>query len=97
MNRTAYILTFDRDDNLDYKSFHKLLINCPSVITWWHYIKSCYILISETKNATILQQEIKGIIPNKRFLLIEVNLKNRNGWLPLEAWEWIRKQTLKIK
>lgn len=96
MSRTAYILTFDRDDNLDYKSFHDSLISCPTVITWWHHIKSCYILIADTKNATVLQQEIKGIIPNKRFLLLEVNLENRNGWLPLQAWEWIKKQTFKI-
>lgn len=96
MSRTAYILIFDRDDTLDYKVIHDSIISCQSVITWWHYIKSSYILISDTDNATILQQEIKAVIPEKRFLLIEVNLKNRNGWLPLAAWDWIKKQTLKI-
>lgn len=96
MYRRAYILTFDRDDNLDYKKIHDKIINLPSVITWWHYIKSSYILISDTNNASKLNSEILRVIPNKRFLLVEVNLKNRNGWLPNEAWYWIKKQLTKI-
>lgn len=96
MYRRAYILTFDRDDNLDYKAIHEGIVNSQSVINWWHYIKSSYILICNTNNATTIQKEIIDVMPSKRFLLVEVNLQNRNGWLPQEAWDWIKAQTEKI-
>jgi len=96
MYRKAYLLTFDRDDNRNYKVVHDKLINLPSVITWWHYIASCYILISDTNTASKLTSEIVKVLPNKRFLLVEINLNNRNGWLPVEAWTWIKKQVGRI-
>jgi len=97
MYRRAFILTFDRDDNLNYKDIHDNIITSPSVITWWHYIKSSYILIVDTNDVSKLNKEIVNAMPDKRFLLIEVNLKSRNGWLPPKAWEWIKAQSVKLK
>lgn len=96
MKRKAYMLIFDREDSLDQKSIHERIVNSPSIISWWHYIKSSYIIIATTNNATVLQKEILEAMPNKRFLVIEVNLKNRNGWLPNDAWEWIKNQSQNI-
>lgn len=95
-NRVAYILTFDREDNLNYKDIHDKIIAIEGITNWFHYIKSSYIFITTITSATTLQEQIMKIIPSKRFLLVEVNLKNRNGWLPPEAWSWIKKQTEKI-
>ena len=61
MYRRAYILTFDRDDNRNYKAIHDKIVNLPSVITWWHYIKSSYIIIASTNSATELNNEILKI------------------------------------
>ena len=89
--RKAYILTFDRDDSRDYSKLHDNITALPEILNWFHYVKSSYILISSIPNATKLNNEIMPIMRNKRYLLIEVNLDNRNGRLPSEAWEWIRK------
>ena len=91
MARTAYILTFDRDDLRNYQIIHDKIISLPDIVNWWHYIKSSYILIASTSNASNLQNQIKAVIPNKRFFLVEVDLINSNGWLPPKAWDWIRK------
>jgi hypothetical protein len=97
MARRAYILTFDRDDEVDYKEFHNKLTTLPSVITWWHYIKSSYILISNLTNATTLNAEIIQLLPKgKNILLMEVNMKNRNGLLVKDAWDWLAKETTRI-
>lgn len=93
MTRKAYILSFDRDDNLDYVAFHKQLTELPNVLTWWHYIKSSYILISDLTSSTELNRQIMAIAPKKRFFLVEINIKNRNGWLPPQAWEWLKKES----
>jgi hypothetical protein len=88
--RRAYILTFDRDDNIDYLKFHNNLVALNSIETWFHYLKSSYILISKY-SATQITNDILNLIPGKRFIVIELNLKNRNGILPNEAWNWVQK------
>ena len=93
MRYKAYILTFDRDDDLDYLDFHEILTEQPEIISWFHYLKSSYILISDEMNAKALSLMVGDIVPGKRFLIVEVKLRNRNGWLPRDAWDWLRKHT----
>lgn len=96
MVRRAYILVFDKDDFRDYNKIHNLLTTLPEIVSWFHYIKSSYILIATTENATALSKSVKRIFHGKRFLIVEANLKDRNGWLPQQAWEWLRKQVEKL-
>lgn len=92
MKNTAYILTFDRSDSLNYKAIHDKIIKMDGLVNWFHYIRSSYILIHKEEKAYPLTKKIESIMPNKRFFLVEINLNNRNGWLPKEAWEWLNKQ-----
>lgn len=95
MYNKAYILTYDTGgilDNFDYKKFHDTLISTKGIINWWHYLESSYIIIT---NASISAKNVSEFVsenmPNKGFLVCELNLKNHNGWLPKEAWDWIDK------
>ena len=97
MNRHAYILVFDRDDFLDYTNIHNKIISIEGVVNWFHYIKSSYILITEDSSARAFAKKIQPIIPNKNYLLVEINLENRQGCLPQRAWDWIYKQVDKMK
>ncbi|MDE6507378.1 MAG: hypothetical protein K2L04_02805 [Alistipes sp.] len=96
-NRFAYILSFDRDDVRDYQKIHREIITMSGIINWFHYIKSSYILISDNSSATEVSRNIRQIMPKKRFLLLRVDLKHRNGLLPQKAWDWIQKQDKVIK
>ena len=95
MSKYAYALMFDIDDNLDYSEVHKQVTTIPSLLSWFHYLQSSYILISESDSNELTQYLIK-IIPNKRFLLFRIDLSSRNGWMPKEAWEWIEKKAREI-
>ena len=90
MKKKAYILTYSREPGNDYSLFHKQLVELPEIITWSHYIKSSYILITEISTATKLNKLILPLMPNNRFLLIEVKLDNRNGRLPVAGWNWFK-------
>lgn len=97
MARKAYILTFDRDDEVNYKEFHKNLTELPEILTWSHYIKSSYILISNQESASELNNRIIELVPDsKSILLMEVNLNNRNGQMVKSAWDWFKKEGQKI-
>lgn len=93
MNYKVYIINFDKDgvyDKFDYNKFHNDLITTKGIINWWHYISSSYIIITEWNVlANQVTELVQDLMPNKKFFVCELNLKNHNGWLPEDAWEWI--------
>lgn len=94
--KKAFILIFDKDDNINYKEFHDKLITLENITNWWHHLKSCYILIT-TDNLTTLNKKILPLLPeNKAFLLIETNLSSYTGKHYPKAWEWIKREREKI-
>jgi hypothetical protein len=100
MYRKAYVINFDKDgvlDSFDYKKFHDTLTTATGIISWWHYLQSSYIIIVEYNiTATNISDFVKEHMPNKYFFVSELNLKNHNGWLPQEAWDWVNKFTNQI-
>lgn len=85
----VYLLAFD-----PYKTnateLHNIIKNNLYVSNWWHYLGSAYLLQSSYTLETIRADIIKKW-PNQNFLLIEVKLNNSDGWLPKDAWDWIKK------
>ena len=80
-------------DGLNAKKFHKDLTTANGVNAWWHHIDSLYILkVDYGITSTDIADYIKSIAPKKQFFVIEISLKNYNGWLPADAWEWLKKQ-----
>lgn len=96
MNNYAYALMFDIDDALNYSDIHNKITSMPNLYSWFHYLRSSYILISSCDNEE-LAENIRKIIPNKRFLIFKVDLSTRHGWLPREAWDWIEKMRSEIE
>lgn len=95
--RYAYMLSFDRDNSIDYNALHNQITSLSCVLNWFHYIKSSYILITYYSSADSFAKELYSIFKNKDFILVELNLLNRQGWLKKEAWAWIQKQCDKTK
>ena len=95
MSKFAYVLMFDTDDDLDYNTIHNKIIIIQGLYSWFHYLQSSYVLIYDS-NSSDLAAKIREIIPNKRFLIFEVDLSTRHGWLPKDAWDWIEKMRTEI-
>lgn len=87
MNK-IYILVFD-PYKTNSMALHEVIKNSPYALTWWHFIGSAYLIKSQYTLGTIHQQ-ILNEWPNQFFMLTEVDLKNSDGWLPKEAWDWIK-------
>lgn len=92
-DRYAYALIFDRDDQTDFKQLHDKLVSLDCIKNWFHYIKSAYILISDKTTANALDKDIRMIFRERNYLIVAINLKDSQGWLPERAWNWIEKQS----
>jgi len=92
-NRYTFALMFDRDDQTNYKELHDNLVALDCIKNWFHYIKSSYILISDLPTANALDKEVGNIFKDKNYLLVSINLKDSQGWLPEKAWNWIEKHS----
>lgn len=88
--KKVYLMVFDRDPTYNYELLHNVIKMDPYIYDWWHYLQSTYILVS-TLTADALADRLMLSFKNQRFLLVEINSKNYQGWLPKDAWEWIRK------
>lgn len=73
----------------DYNPLYSLLKTAPS---WWHYLESTWIIrTNETVQAWA--DKIRTVVdPSDYVIIIDITNKPRQGWLPMEAWEWIKDQ-----
>jgi len=82
-----YIVTYDlRTPKRDYEGLYEQLKNSSS---WWHYLESSW-LIDTTESAEDIFNRLRAHIDNNDFILIIRVGKDRHGWLPKKAWEWIQ-------
>lgn len=56
---------------------------------WWHYLESTWLIITNETPDQVWDRLEGKIDKNDYLLIIEVR-DNTQGWLPKEAWDWIR-------
>lgn len=86
--RKIYSVSYDlKNAGRSYKDLYDEIKKCDS---WWHYLESTW-LISSTLSANELADKFMKYIEQKSDLLlvIEVN-DNYQGWMPKDAWVWLR-------
>jgi hypothetical protein len=90
---TNYIVVFDRDPSKSYIAFHNELTDDPDIDNWWHYIKSCYLIVTDL-SAGELSDKVAAAFKKSDLstthLVLKVELKERQGMLTEDAWQWIR-------
>jgi|GEM_PF-4021442 len=85
-----YIIAYDPATTAS-ADLHKIIESNPSFISWWHYIKTIYIVKTNESLSTV-QKDILSKWPKNRFIIIKLDPTVRNGWLPPDAWEWFKKK-----
>ena len=92
MNNKVYIITFNTDAPFDAVTFHGYLTSLyPGNITdWWHYIHTTYLIVSPLDVNSLYNLIYPGV-PQRYLLIVEINPDNAQGWLPADAWTWLKK------
>jgi hypothetical protein len=58
---------------------------------WVRYAPNCYILYTRTDVQTWYARLRKLLHEKDNIFVVELNIENRQGWLPKYVWEWIKK------
>ena len=86
MSKKAYIIIYHLIDT-DESYVEKVI---KSYRTWWHYINDFWIVIT-ADTAGEISSKIKPVLDDDERLLVVEMGRDRQGWLPKDAWEWLDK------
>ena len=82
----AYLITYDlKAPGRNYESLYQGIKSCGK---WWHYLQSSWIVATNESSQQIWNRLAATIDQTDFLLIIEVR-KDRYGWLPKDAWDWI--------
>ena len=84
----VYLVTYDYKTKPP--SFDDFLKELKSFPRWCHYIDSTWLIVSDLKAKEIWCKLKPFITEDVNVLIIEVG-KDRAGWQPEKAWDWIRR------
>jgi hypothetical protein len=73
------------------KDYNGLIKELQNSHTWWHYLESTWLIYTNETANQIWNRLSSYLDQNDSILIIETG-KDYSGWLPKEAWEWIKKQ-----
>lgn len=89
----ALLVTYDlKAPGRDYSSLHEAI---KTSITWWHYLESTWIIITNETPKQVSDRLKTKIDTNDRLLIIEITDATVSGWLPRKGWDWLRAQGMK--
>jgi len=82
------LITYDlHTQGHDYEPFKKAIMAYST--EWWHFLQNTWLIQSNHSADTVGNGLLQYITTNDRLLVIDVR-GNGQGWLPKEAWDWIR-------
>jgi len=78
----------------DYTSFFSVI---KSADLWWNYLDSTWIIKTKDNVSSWSDKLHQEMMPGDHLFVVDITDKPRNGWLPKDAWEWLKKNDDKIK
>lgn len=78
-------------------NYSKLISTLKSSTNWWHYLSTTWLIVTPMEPVEYSELLKKCIYKGDRFFIVDITNQKRQGWLPQEAWDWIKKTENKIK
>ena len=91
MNKIVYMIMPDTTFPFDQGKFHAYIVSLYQkgyIETWWHYLPGGLYLVGTSLGANQLYNLLIQHMPFRFHIIMEVNPKNQQGWLPKAAWDW---------
>lgn len=82
----VYVISYDLNKkDKDYKGLYDVL----KTYAYMHYLDSTW-LISTSESTQTIYDKVKPHIDENDCLLVIQAKQSYNGWLPKDAWEWLK-------
>ena len=62
-----------------------------TALDWTRYAPNCWILWTTSEPEEWYKYIKANIHENDKFFICELNVSNRQGWLPRSIWTWLQK------
>ena len=83
------IISYDlKGKNKDYTN---LITAIKEERNWWHYLDSFWLLDTSKTVEELNQKLIQYLDAEDRLIILDLNTKDFNGWLPQNAYDWLKK------
>jgi hypothetical protein len=83
-----FLVSYDlKAPGRNYDSLYEVLKSASSC---WHNLESTWIIYSNTSIQTWCDRITSTLDKNDRFLIVHFDETEYNGFLPQEAWDWIK-------
>jgi hypothetical protein len=62
-------------------------------LDWYRYAPNCWIVRTK-QTAKTWHDRLKSIpwMTDQQYLIVEINVQERAGWLPKDTWDWLKKK-----
>ena len=57
---------------------------------WWHYLNNSWIVRTQQQLDLMVETLRAHIAQGDHFMIVDISNMPRNGWMPRDAWEWLR-------
>ncbi|MBA8903094.1 hypothetical protein [Phyllobacterium sp. P30BS-XVII] len=85
-----YAINYDlKRPGQNYDPLYQAIKSCG---VWWHYLGSTWLVDTNLSAHGVWERLAPVIDKNDRVLVIGIT-KEKQGWLPQEAWDWINART----
>lgn len=86
---SAILIGYDlKQPGQEYEKLHKKI---EELGAWWHYLDSTYIVVCAKTPQQVFDHIQPALDSSSSVLVLNVSNDAYAGWLPEDAWEWIRK------
>ncbi len=86
----VYLITYDLNKTgQDYENVIKAIKDCSAANVWCSFWKSSYLIKSNLTANQILDKIKPYLDQNDKFLAVEANSYNYQGWLSEEQWKYV--------
>ena len=83
------LITYDlKQPDRDYTALYESIKQCGT--KWWHYLESVWIIRTDMTPDQCFQKIHSYIDNNDYLFIVDISRHSRQGWLPKDAWDWIK-------
>jgi hypothetical protein len=82
--------TYAGFDLMKFRNYMESLRTTGYITTWWNYLPGGLYFFESALEVNQLYSLFVHHMPNRHFIIMEVNPQNQQGWLIQEAWDWFK-------